>query len=130
MTIQFKCPACQKVYKVADNLAGKKSRCACGHTFTIPAAQSVAPKQVAPQQVPQQPVAPQQIPQQPAAPQNPLGMPTGQDPFAGGMPPAQNPLAAGGMPPAQNPLGAAADPLGMPAGQPMGQPMAPTGQPA
>ncbi len=36
MTINFECPACQKVYRVAAELAGKTSRCGCGHQFVIP----------------------------------------------------------------------------------------------
>ena len=36
MTIKFKCPACQKLYDVPKSLAGKTSRCGCGHQFTIP----------------------------------------------------------------------------------------------
>lgn len=36
MTITFKCPSCQKLYNVSLSLAGKRSRCGCGHQFTIP----------------------------------------------------------------------------------------------
>jgi len=140
MTISFNCPTCSKPYNVPDQLAGKKSKCSCGHQFVIPAAAQQPPAQT--QAVPQQPEAPQQqqpvAPQQPAAPANPLGgMPAGNP--LGGLPtpPAGNPLGA--MPPAQpggNPLGGlpvggafpptpGANPLGgMPAGTPGMQPVA------
>ena len=140
MTISFNCPTCSKPYNVPDQLAGKKSKCSCGHQFVIPAAAQQPPAQT--QAVPQQPEAPQQqqpvAPQQPAAPANPLGgMPAGYP--LGGLPtpPAGNPLGA--MPPAQpggNPLGGlpvggafpptpGANPLGgMPAGTPGMQPVA------
>ena len=36
MVINFECPACQKVYSVAAELAGKTSQCGCGHQFVIP----------------------------------------------------------------------------------------------
>ncbi len=35
--IEFKCPACKKHYRVADNLAGKKGKCKdCGQLMRIP----------------------------------------------------------------------------------------------
>ena len=136
MTISFNCPKCSKPFNVPDQLAGKKSKCGCGHQFVIPAAaqQRPAQKQAAPQPPLQQPSAPQQ----PAAPANPLGgMPAGNP--LGGLPapPAGNPLGA--MPPVQpggNPLGglpaggafppaSGANPLGgMPVGAPGMQPAA------
>ncbi|MFN4259752.1 MAG: hypothetical protein ACK4RK_10670 [Gemmataceae bacterium] len=37
MTISFSCPGCNKVYNVADNLAGRKGSCKkCGTMFVIP----------------------------------------------------------------------------------------------
>ena len=49
MKIKFKCPACQKLYDVPISLAGKTSRCGCGHQFTIPT-QSSTVSSVTPQQ--------------------------------------------------------------------------------
>ena len=35
--ISFACPACQKAYKVADEMAGKKAKCKqCGQVMMIP----------------------------------------------------------------------------------------------
>src|SRR6266480_1028912 len=37
MSINFKCPACAKTYRVAEQLAGKTAKCACGRRIQIPA---------------------------------------------------------------------------------------------
>ena len=36
MTIAFKCPQCGKVFRVADEMAGKKARCNCGTVIGVP----------------------------------------------------------------------------------------------
>ncbi|MEC9095711.1 MAG: hypothetical protein VX776_03705, partial [Planctomycetota bacterium] len=143
MTISFKCPSCAKPYNVPDQLAGKKSKCGCGHQFVIPTATpKQAPAAAAGQTMPQQPASPSPSPS-PAVPTNPLGggLPTPPPGNSlGGMPPAP-PLggsqlgglpAGGAFPPAPggNQLG------GMPAGVPGMQaagwntPAAPTGKAA
>lgn len=38
MAIQFTCPECLKNYAVNANLAGRQSRCDCGHIIVVPAA--------------------------------------------------------------------------------------------
>ncbi|MCP4022388.1 MAG: hypothetical protein GY729_11140 [Desulfobacteraceae bacterium] len=34
--MQFRCPKCDKLHKVKDELGGKKAKCKCGHSLTIP----------------------------------------------------------------------------------------------
>ncbi len=42
--ITFACPSCSKTFKVADDLAGRKAKCPCGESLTVPQAEpSVAP---------------------------------------------------------------------------------------
>ncbi len=36
MSIEFECDACQKQYRVKDELAGKSAKCTCGARLTIP----------------------------------------------------------------------------------------------
>ena len=126
MTISFKCPTCAKPFNVPDHLAGKKSKCSCGHQFVIPTATQAKTQTQVSRQTPnptisQQPAPQQPVPQQPIAPTNPLGgglpTPPAGNPLGGGLPtpPAGNPLGGGlPTPPAGNPLG------GMPAAPPSG----------
>jgi hypothetical protein len=37
MSIEFACPACNKPYRLKDELAGKTARCSCGQQIKIPA---------------------------------------------------------------------------------------------
>jgi internalin A len=97
MTITFNCPACQKIYHVADNLEGKTSRCGCGHQFEIPAqaepTPSVAPQLVAPQVPPQTTLA---------NGVESAGLPTPTSPLGNSgsllAPPAQSPIPQSGYP--------------------------------
>ena len=36
MSISFQCPQCGKIYKVADEFAGRNAKCACGHIVVVP----------------------------------------------------------------------------------------------
>jgi len=40
MAISVVCSACGQRYKLRDELAGKKARCRCGQTMTIPVAEA------------------------------------------------------------------------------------------
>ena len=116
MTITFKCPSCSKPFNVPDQLAGKKSKCSCGHQFVIPAA-APAPAPTSPAPVPGR----QGPGTQPLAPANPLGqMPQTTGNPLGGMPTAPgggNPLGGMPMPPAGgNQLGGLPTGTGLPAG--------------
>ena len=125
MTISFKCPSCSKPYNVPDQLAGKKSKCSCGHQFVIPAA-AAAPAPTSPAPVPGR-----QAPgTQPLAPADPLGqMPQTTGNPLGGMPTTPsggNPLGGMPMPPAGgNQLGGLPTGTGLPAGggMPGGNPL-------
>lgn len=125
MTISFKCPSCSKPYSVPDQLAGKKSKCSCGHQFVIPAA-AAAPAPTSPAPVPGR-----QAPgTQPLAPANPLGqMPQTTGNPLGGMPTTPsggNPLGGMPLPPAGgNQFGGLPTGTGLPAGggMPGGNPL-------
>jgi len=45
---QFECPACQKVFRVKDELIGKRVKCHCGNQFVVPGGpvETVAPRVV------------------------------------------------------------------------------------
>lgn len=34
--IEFKCPHCQRRYKLSDKIAGRKAKCSCGTSFVVP----------------------------------------------------------------------------------------------
>ena len=130
MTISFKCPGCSKPYNVPDQLAGKKSKCSCGHQFVIPAA-AAAPAPTSPAPTSPAPVQGRQAPgTQPLAPANPLGqMPQTTGNPLGGMPTTPsggNALGGMPLPPAGgNQFGGLPTGTGLPAGggMPGGNPL-------
>lgn len=109
--IVCKCPACSKVYKVRDELAGKSGKCACGNRFTIPAItesvhqpSSTQPPVVEPSVPPAPAAAPAPVPQtpqpEPPAPTQPAP-PTIQPPRPLGIQPVV-PLAPAPAPKAED----------------------------
>ncbi|MCC9602928.1 TIGR00266 family protein [Stieleria sp. JC731] len=90
--IQFACPSCQKHYKVADEMAGKKGKCKeCGQLMMIP-----VPKPPEPEIVAEDPYA-------------------SEDPYAAEQQPQGSALASDSLPPFDAPgTGNTANPFDMP----------------
>lgn len=66
MAVDFKCPKCDRRYRVASELAGKTARCKCGHVMRVPDSSGAGepdtgpPGEVAPECSPQD-ITPRQI---------------------------------------------------------------------
>ncbi|MDB4864296.1 hypothetical protein OAI33_13485 [Pirellulaceae bacterium] len=116
MDIKFSCQKCGKVHTVPAELAGKKSKCACGAIFTIPqsdipvssqassARSNEAAEPTPPTGSPQSnslgqlPTPPIGNPFGAMPPAQPDGNPLGGPPVGGAFPPAPGASPLGGMP--------------------------------
>jgi hypothetical protein len=68
VSISFKCASCGKAYKVGDEFAGKKVKCACGAAFVVPKALASPKASAAAKAAAAKPAVPKAAPAKPAAP--------------------------------------------------------------
>ncbi|MFP6751658.1 MAG: hypothetical protein VB855_08280, partial [Pirellulaceae bacterium] len=85
MPIAFQCSQCSKTFRVADDKAGKKTRCSCGAALQVPQA-PVSRQEPGPAVASGQPVDPLLGGAAPVATGDPLGL-GASDPLLGGAAP-------------------------------------------